>query len=135
MLAPPSVGDVSCTRRPAVSFSSTAMLPGGISSFSSISSPVTTSTRSGSSSMRRSPRVETTTIASSSTAASASSIRITVSRPARISTVLVAGAKPIRVTRSSCAPGTNLSRTVPSTPVTAAEPPVSTAAPSTGRPS
>ncbi len=91
-LAPPSDGDVVCTRRPLVSLSIMLMSPGVISIFSSISSRASTSTRTGSSSIRRPVRVDSTTIPSSSMAASRSSIARVVSTPARTSTVPVAGA-------------------------------------------
>ncbi len=45
--AAPSVGAVVCTRKPVVSLTSIATLPGVIIAFSSISSWSTTSTRSG----------------------------------------------------------------------------------------
>src|SRR5688572_33132827 len=63
--APPNDGDVVCTRRPFVSFSSIETSPGVIMIFSCTSSEGTTSTRTGSSSMRRSVRVAVTVTDSS----------------------------------------------------------------------
>ena len=59
-------GAVVWTRSPVVSPSSMAMLPGVIRAFSSISSRFTTSTRSGTSWMRRSPWPAVTVISSAS---------------------------------------------------------------------
>src|SRR5687767_11884621 len=64
-LAPPNEGEVVCTRRPFVSLSSIDTSPGVIMIFSWTSSDGTTSTRTGSSSMRRSVRVAVTVIDSS----------------------------------------------------------------------
>ena len=68
--APPSEGDVVCTRKPFVSLSSIETSPGVIMSFSWTSSPGTTSTRIGWSSSRLSVRVLATTVTVSSTAGS-----------------------------------------------------------------
>jgi hypothetical protein len=76
------------------------MSPGVMSSFSSTSSRPMTSTRIGSSSIRRSRRVDATMISSPSCTSGSSSTTTKVSAPARMRTLTLAARKPAAVTRT-----------------------------------